>query len=107
MVRILAGRMADARCERADVVVTLSEGRITELSPWSSEIHPQPGDIEAREGLLVPGFVDIHVHGGAGRYLMEGTEDSLYAVSAHLAQYGVTGFLSTTITAPWEEQKAA
>jgi N-acetylglucosamine-6-phosphate deacetylase len=106
-VRILVGRCADARGERANVVVTLREGRIVELAPWNDSVTPAPGDIVARDGLLLPGFVDIHVHGGAGRYLMEGTEEAFAVVAAHLARHGVTGFLATTITAPWEEQAQA
>src|SRR5882757_4832525 len=106
-LRILVGRMADARCERTDVVVTLRDGRIVEWSPWNKQTRPESGDIEARDGLLLPGFVDIHVHGGAGRAIMEGTKDALNAVAAHLARHGVTGFLSTTITAPWEQQAQA
>lgn len=101
--RILAGRVADARGERADVAVTIEEGRITEVTPIA-DIRPEAGDVDARDGLLLPGFIDIHIHGGAGRYLMEGTQDALETVAAHLAKHGVTGFLSTTITAGWEEQ---
>ncbi len=106
-MRILAGRSADARGERAEVVVTVREGRIVELAPWDKSLTPAPGDIEARDGLLLPGFIDIHIHGGAGRYLMEGTAKAQDVVAAHLARRGVTGFLVTTITAPWEEQAQA
>lgn len=101
------GRIADAQGERENVVVMVQNGLIVGLQEWDDSIRPQPGDIEARDGVLIPGFLDIHVHGGAGRYLMEGTDDALNAVAVHLARHGVTGFLSTTITAPWEEQTAA
>src|SRR5437868_4686444 len=70
-------------------------------------LRPEPGDIEARDGLLLPGFIDIHIHGGGGRYVMDGTRDALDAVATHLAKFGVTGFLSTTITAPWEAKAQA
>jgi len=106
-VRILAGRIADARGERENVAVTVQKGRIVELAPWNDATRPAPGDIAAREGLLLPGFVDIHIHGGAGRYIMEGTAEAQQAIAAHLARHGVTGFLATTVTAPWEEQARA
>jgi N-acetylglucosamine-6-phosphate deacetylase len=99
--------MADARGERERVVLTVADGRIVELGSDDDSVRPEPGDIEAREALLLPGFVDIHIHGGAGRYLMEGTADALEAVAVHLARHGVTGFLATTITAPWEQQAQA
>src|SRR5689334_19223268 len=106
-MRILAGRAADARGERTNVAVTLLDGAICELAPIDGSVKPEPGDIDARDCLLVPGFLDIHVHGGAGRAVMEGTHDALNAVAAHLARHGVTGFLPTTITAPWDLQAAA
>lgn len=104
--RLIVGKAADARGEREKVAVTLTGGRITEIAPIA-DVRPEPGDIEARDGLLLPGFIDIHVHGGAGRYLMDGTAETLDTVAAHLAAFGVTGFLSTTITAPWEEKAQA
>ena len=106
-LRILAGHLADARGERKEVVVTVEGGRIVALQPLSEVGKPAPGDVDARDFLLLPGFIDIHIHGGGGRYVMEGTAEALEAVAVHLARYGVTGFLSTTITAPWEEQSAA
>lgn len=105
-VRLLVGRLADARGERENVAVTLEAGRIVEIAPWDA-LTPAPGDIEARDSTLVPGFIDIHIHGGAGRYVMEGTAESLNVVARHLAEHGVTGFLSTTVTAPWEAQAQA
>ena len=105
--RILAGRMADARIERECVAVEIEDGRIVALSDWNAATKPGPDDIEARDALLLPGFVDIHVHGGAGRYVMEGTSDALQQIAAHLAKHGVTGFLATTVTGAWEEQAQA
>ena len=53
--------------------------------------------------LIVPGFLDIHVHGLAGYDAMDKDLDSIKQISKHLAQKGVTGFLATTQTAPYEE----
>jgi N-acetylglucosamine-6-phosphate deacetylase len=106
-VRIVAGRVVDARGEREQVLVTVEHGKIAGLEPWSESTRPQPGDVDAREALLAPGFIDIHVHGGAGRYIMEASEEALDAVARHLARYGVTGFLATTITGPWDLQAGA
>ncbi len=106
-IRIIAGRLADAKSERASACVTIADGRIVEITEIGSAVAPEPGDIDARDYLLTPGFIDIHVHGGAGRAIMEGTRDAMDAVSAHLARHGVTGYLPTTITAPWELQARA
>lgn len=52
---------------------------------------------------LSPGFIDIHVHGGVGFDVMDGTEEALISISRGLASFGVTGFLPTTMTAPLPE----
>ncbi len=51
---------------------------------------------------LLPGFVDLHVHGGAGRDIMQGG-DSAQAVASLHARYGTTSLLATTMTAPQED----
>lgn len=50
--------------------------------------------------ILTPGLLDIHMHGCAGRDVMEATPDALRVVSSYLAQHGVTEYLATTVTAP-------
>ena len=48
---------------------------------------------------LVPGFVDVHIHGARGRDIMEGTRDAIEVVSKYLALHGTTSYLATTVTA--------
>ncbi len=52
-----------------------------------------------RAPLLLPGFVDAHVHGGAGHDIMEGGDAALHITRLH-AQHGTTSLLATTMTAP-------
>ena len=106
--RILAGTIADHRMERRNVIVNVNTkyGEITSLDTWNNATRPEPGDIDARDAILLPGFIDIHVHGGAGRYVMEGTAEALYEIGKHLVRHGVTAWLPTTITASWEDQIA-
>lgn len=59
--------------------------------------------IEARGLTLVPGFVDVHVHGAGGHDVMEAKPDALDAVAATLARGGTTSFLATTVTASPDE----
>ena len=84
--RILVGNCADARGERGPTVVTVTGSRIQELSPWTDAVTPEPNDIEARDCLLVPGFIDIHVHGGAGRGVMDCSADGLDAIAESEAE---------------------
>lgn len=47
---------------------------------------------------LVPGFIDLHIHGAEGHDVMDGTENALRGVAGALVKEGVTGFLATTMT---------
>lgn len=50
------------------------------------------------DGLTVlPGFIDVHIHGAAGVDVMEASADGLNEVSAYLATQGVTGWLATLV----------
>jgi N-acetylglucosamine-6-phosphate deacetylase len=51
---------------------------------------------------IVPGFIDVHVHGGAGRDMMEGG-DAPHVIAALHAKHGTTSLLATTMTAPVED----
>jgi N-acetylglucosamine-6-phosphate deacetylase len=61
---------------------------------------------DSREPLVLPGFIDLHVHGGGGRDIMEGG-DALRRVSALHARHGTTALLATTMTAPAPELEQA
>ena len=56
--------------------------------------------------IILPGFVDLHVHGGGGRDIMEGGDAAAQVALTH-AQRGTTSLLATTMTAPVEELLAA
>ncbi len=57
--------------------------------------------------FVVPGFVDIHIHGCAGADTCDGTRSSIAAMAAHLVTNGVTSFCPTTMTVPVEEIEKA
>lgn len=64
---------------------------------------------EARDDpqpLVLPGFIDLHVHGGGGRDIMEGG-DALARVSQLHAGHGTTALLATTMTASAPELESA
>jgi N-acetylglucosamine-6-phosphate deacetylase len=56
--------------------------------------------------IIVPGFIDLHVHGGGGADVMDGG-DALSAIACTHARFGTTCMLATTMTAPLEEIDAA
>ena len=53
----------------------------------------------ANAPLVLPGFIDLHVHGGGGYDIMQGA-DAVQRVSELHAQHGTTALLATTMTAP-------
>ena len=52
--------------------------------------------------FVLPGFVDLHVHGGGGGDMMEGTDAIRRAAALH-ARHGTTSLLATSVTARPEE----
>jgi N-acetylglucosamine-6-phosphate deacetylase len=61
---------------------------------------------QANRQLILPGFVDLHVHGGGGRDIMEGG-DAAEQVARRHAAHGTTALLATTMTAPLADLEAA
>jgi N-acetylglucosamine-6-phosphate deacetylase len=49
---------------------------------------------------LLPGLIDLHIHGALGRDTMEATPEALTTVAAYCARHGTTSFLATTMAAP-------
>ncbi len=61
---------------------------------------------DTRLPIVLPGFIDLHVHGGGGRDVMEGG-DAMRAVAQAHAKHGTTALLATTMTAPMDDLRAA
>jgi N-acetylglucosamine-6-phosphate deacetylase len=55
--------------------------------------------IDCQGGFLMPGFIDLHVHGALGHEVMDANPEGLRAMARFYAAHGVTGFLATTWTA--------
>lgn len=67
---------------------------------WLPEAYAHwPAGCTENSGLLIPGFVDVHVHGGAGYDFMYSDSDSLEAITRFHASQGTTTMLATTMTA--------
>ena len=82
-----------------DAAVLVRGGRIEEIAG-----HIEPAEntrvIDAGGRLLVPGYVDLHVHGGGGRSVMEGTSEAICAMARAHALRGTTSILPTTLSMP-------
>lgn len=74
-----------------------------EFGELITAIDVTAGVTEASAGgapYLVPGFIDVHVHGGGGGDTMDGADGVVALAGAHLA-HGTTTIVPTTITNPW------
>ena len=73
---------------------------------WSvgarADVHVPPNArlLNCGDAVLAPGLIDIHIHGGAGHDVMEGSDESLAAVERLMTKHGVTSYCPTTVTAP-------
>ena len=61
---------------------------------------------DTRRPLLLPGFIDLHVHGGGGADTMD-AGDAVATLARTHARHGTTSLLATTMTAPLAEIEAA
>jgi N-acetylglucosamine-6-phosphate deacetylase len=86
-------------------VLEQREGRIVRIE-GESVTEPEVRHARQTLPLVLPGFIDVHVHGGGGRDTMEGS-DAAAAISRLHARHGTTALLATTMTAPMDEIRAA
>ncbi|WP_206917907.1 N-acetylglucosamine-6-phosphate deacetylase [Alicyclobacillus suci] len=86
--------------------VGIEDGRITTIGEASSSSLVGSATIDTG-GRLLPGYIDVHVHGGGGAEVMLGTEDAYEQICKIHAQHGTTGLLLTTVTAADEQIERA
>jgi N-acetylglucosamine-6-phosphate deacetylase len=84
-------------------LVLVDGGRVLEISARNSQ--QLPAGVSASDfgdGVMAPGYVDLHIHGSAGYDVMDDTAEALPAVEQLLARHGVTSYFPTTVTAPMD-----
>ncbi|MEC0231926.1 N-acetylglucosamine-6-phosphate deacetylase [Paenibacillus alba] len=59
--------------------------------------------IDGQGHLLIPGMIDVHIHGANGFDMMDGTERSIQEVSRACAATGCTSFLATSVSSTMED----
>ncbi len=79
---------------REDRIAALGRGD----PPTSADAHTPT--IDAGGLIALPGFIDVHVHGGDGAECMDADAAALDRMARFFAVHGVTAFLATTWTAP-------
>lgn len=97
----IASRLYTPIEEVLNPLLLVEDGRISELSSRTSrEVPANTALVDFGDAVLAPGFVDIHIHGGAGLDLMRALPSELPRLGKFLATHGVTGYFATTVAAP-------
>jgi N-acetylglucosamine-6-phosphate deacetylase len=86
--------------------VDVAGGRIAAVRPAPAAAAAAERVVDLRGGYLVPGYVDLHVHGGAGADFMDGTAEAFRTVCRAHARHGTTSLLPTTTVARHEQHLA-
>ncbi len=82
-----------------DGTISFASGRVTAIT--GEAIHADRVR-EVGKPIVLPGFVDLHVHGGGGFDIMDAGEAVAHVATLH-AKHGTTSLLATTLTAPTED----
>jgi N-acetylglucosamine-6-phosphate deacetylase len=81
---------------RAFIDGELRPGRIAWEGSQISEVQLLPST--ASESIIVPGFVDLHVHGGGGHDFMDATPEAVAAIARTHARHGTAALAATTLS---------
>lgn len=76
--------------------VVVEAGRIVDIAPTRSASGSTDQQVDLTGHLLVPGFIDVHVHGVLGVDVMEGPQ-AVRTVAGLLPRYGVVAFCPTSL----------
>lgn len=93
---------AAERLENIDVL--MADGKIQRIA---KEIQADATIIDGTGKYLLPGFIDMHIHGSVRCDAMDASDEGLHTMAASLLREGATSFLATTMTQSPENIEAA
>lgn len=89
-----------------DASVVTEGNLIKEIIPSNKIIPKQYSEEPIFDGngqLLIPGMIDVHIHGAKNYDMMDGSTESIQAVSMACAETGCTSFLVTSVSSSLED----
>ena len=112
MIVLCAHRLFTPREEILNPLLFIEDGRISAVSSRARQEIPKNATVidftrDLPDAILAPGFVDIHMHGGAGIDVMLASLAELPRLNNFLTTHGVTGYFPTTVAAPLDQTCAA
>jgi len=85
----------------ADTTSILIEGGvIVQIGQISQAKVKHANILDAKGAMAAPGFIDVHIQGGGGADVLDGTPEALKTISQTCARFGTTSFLATTVFMP-------
>jgi len=80
--------------------VFVEQGHVLEISSHHQrQTRAQVAVYDLGDGMMAPGYIDLHLHGSAGYDVMDEAAEALPAIEQLLARHGVTSYFPTTVTA--------
>jgi len=118
MIVLCAKRLYTPLEEVRNPLVFIEDGIISDVSsrdqreiPRNATVIDLAGNTHGKQAnadtILAPGFIDIHMHGGAGLDVMRAAVSELPHLNEFLTKHGVTGYFPTTVAAPLDQTCAA
>jgi N-acetylglucosamine-6-phosphate deacetylase len=108
MIVLCANRLFTPQEEIQNSLLFIEDGLISAVSSRAQQEVPKNATVidlsdDFADAILSPGFVDIHMHGGAGLDVMQDLPAELPRLHRFLATHGVTGYFPTTVAAPLDQ----
>ncbi|MGC1651247.1 MAG: N-acetylglucosamine-6-phosphate deacetylase [Candidatus Sulfotelmatobacter sp.] len=108
MIVLCANRLYTPQEVIEDPLLFIEDGVISAVSSRAEQEIPRNATVlnftdEFGDAILAPGFVDIHMHGGAGLDVMRAAITDLPHLNNFLTKHGVTGYFPTTVAAPLDQ----
>jgi N-acetylglucosamine-6-phosphate deacetylase len=104
MIVLCASRLYTPLEEIQNPLLFIEEGIVSAVSSRADrEVPSTAAMVDLGDAILAPGFVDIHMHGGAGLDVMRASPAELPRLHKFLAAHGVTGYFPTTVAAPLDQ----
>ncbi len=98
MIRRVTGKVVTPTGVIRQGCVEIADGRITAVAEYPS----------VRDGhWIVPGFVDMHTHGGGGHTFTTGDAESARQAAAFHSGHGTTTLLASLVSSPFELMRDA
>ncbi len=109
MIVLNAHRLYTPQEEIQNPLLFIEDGVISAVSSRAEQEVPKNAAVidlvndGLTDAILAPGFVDIHMHGGAGLDVMQAGLADLPHLNKFLTTHGVTGYFPTTVAAPLDQ----